>query len=50
MFYRGMELNEQQYEKTAKHLPRQRGNVSMVNLLLVNCDTACGLHSYGSVE
>lgn len=31
-----MELNEKQYEKIAKYLPRQRGNVSMSNLLLVN--------------
>ncbi len=26
-----MELNKEQYEKIAKHLPRQRGNVSMSN-------------------
>lgn len=31
-----MELNEQQYGKIAKYLPRQRGNVSMSNLQLVN--------------
>ena len=31
-----MELNEKQYEKIAKHLPRQRGNVSMSSLQLVN--------------
>jgi len=31
-----MELNEKQYEKIAKYLPRQRGNVSMSNLQLVN--------------
>lgn len=31
-----MELNEQQYDKIAKYLPRQRGNVSMSNLQLVN--------------
>ncbi len=31
-----MELNKEQYEKIAKHLPRQRGNVSMSNLQLVN--------------
>lgn len=31
-----MELTEKQYEKIAKYLPRQRGNVSMSNLQLVN--------------
>lgn len=31
-----MELNKGQYEKIAKHLSRQRGNVSMSNLQLVN--------------
>lgn len=31
-----MELNQEQYEKIAKYLPRQRGNVSMSNLQLVN--------------
>ena len=32
----GMELNQEQYEKIAKYLPRQRGNVSMSNLQLLN--------------
>jgi transposase len=31
-----MELNQEQFEKIAKYLPRQRGNVSMSNLQLVN--------------
>jgi transposase len=31
-----MELNQEQYDKIAKYLPRQRGNVSMSNLQLVN--------------
>ncbi len=31
-----MELNEKQYKRIAKYLPRQRGNVSMNNLQLVN--------------
>ena len=31
-----MELTEKQYEKIAKYLPRQRGNVSMSNLQVVN--------------
>ena len=31
-----MELNQKQYEKIAKYLPRQRRNVSMSNLHLVN--------------
>ena len=31
-----MEINQEQYEKIAKYLPRQRGNVSMSNLQLVN--------------
>ena len=31
-----MEINQEQYEKIAKYLPRQRGNVSMTNLQLVN--------------
>ena len=31
-----MKLNHEQYEKIAKYLPRQRGNVSMSNLELVN--------------
>ncbi len=31
-----MELNQGQYDKIASYLPRQRGNVSMSNLQLVN--------------
>ena len=31
-----MELTEKQFEKIAKYLPRQRGNVSMSNLQIVN--------------
>ncbi|MPN31833.1 hypothetical protein SDC9_179308 [bioreactor metagenome] len=31
-----MEINEKQYAKIAKYLPRQRGNVSMSNLQLIN--------------
>ena len=31
-----MEINQKQYEKIAKYLPRQRGNVSISNLQLVN--------------
>ena len=31
-----MELNQEQYDKIARYLPRQRGNVSMSNLQLVN--------------
>lgn len=31
-----MELSEKQYKRIAKYLPRQRGNVSMSNLQLVN--------------
>ena len=31
-----MEINQEQYEKIAKYLPRQRGNVSMSNLEQVN--------------
>lgn len=31
-----MEINQEQYEKIVKYLPRQRGNVSMTNLQLVN--------------
>ena len=37
-----MELNEKQYEKIAKYLPRQRGNMSMSNLQLVNAIVCCG--------
>ena len=37
MWYnRGMEITQQQYEKIEKYLPRQRGNVSMSNLQLIN--------------
>ena len=31
-----MEITQQQYEKIEKYLPRQRGNVSMSNLQLIN--------------
>ena len=31
-----MQITQEQYEKKAKHLPRQRGNVSMSNLQLIN--------------
>lgn len=31
-----MEITQKQYKKIAKYLPRQRGNVSMSNLQLVN--------------
>ena len=31
-----MQITQEQYEKIAKHLPRQRGNVSMSNLQLIN--------------
>ena len=31
-----MEINQEQYGKIANYLPRQRGNVSMSNLQLVN--------------
>ena len=31
-----MEPCAEQYEKIAKYLPRQRGNVSMSNLQLIN--------------
>ena len=31
-----MEITQEQYEKIAKHLPTQRGNVSMTNLQLIN--------------
>lgn len=52
-----MKLNKEQYEKIAKHLPKQRGNVSMGNLLLVNAilhvaETGCSWRalpkSYGN--
>jgi transposase len=31
-----MEITKEQYERIAKYLPRQRGNVSMSNLQLIN--------------
>ena len=31
-----MQITQEQYEKIAKHLPTQRGNVSMTNLQLIN--------------
>ena len=31
-----MEITQKQYEKIEKYLPRQRGNVSMSNLQLIN--------------
>ena len=31
-----MQITQEQYEKIAKHLPVQRGNVSMTNLQLIN--------------
>ncbi len=31
-----MQITQQQYEKIAKYLPIQRGNVSMTNLQLIN--------------
>ena len=31
-----MQIAQEQYEKIAKYLPRQRGNVSMSNLQLIN--------------
>ena len=31
-----MQITQEQYEKIAKYLPRQRGNVSMSNLRLIN--------------
>ena len=31
-----MQITQEQYEKIAKHLPRQHGNVSMSNLQLIN--------------
>lgn len=31
-----MEITQEQYDKIKKHLPRQRGNVSMSNLQLIN--------------
>ena len=31
-----MQITQEQYEKIAKYLPRQRGNVSMGNLQLIN--------------
>ena len=31
-----MEITQEQYEKIEKYLPRQRGNVSMSNLQLIN--------------
>jgi transposase len=31
-----MEITKEQYEKIARYLPRQRGNVSMSNLQLIN--------------
>ena len=31
-----MQITEKQYEKIAKYLPTQRGNVSMTNLQLIN--------------
>ena len=31
-----MQITQEQYEKIAKYLPRQRGNVSMSNLQLIN--------------
>ena len=31
-----MQITQEQYEKIAKHLPKQRGNVSMSNLQLIN--------------
>ena len=31
-----MQITEKQYEKIAKYLPRQRGNVSMTNLQMIN--------------
>ena len=31
-----MQITQEQYEKIAKYLPRQRGNVSMSNLQLLN--------------
>ena len=31
-----MQITQEQYEKIAKYLPRQRGNVRMSNLQLIN--------------
>ena len=31
-----MQITQEQYEKIAKYLPRQRGNVSMSTLQLIN--------------
>lgn len=31
-----MEITKEQYEKIARYLPKQRGNVSMTNLQLIN--------------
>ncbi len=31
-----MQITQEQYEKIAKYLPKQRGNVSMTNLQLIN--------------
>ena len=31
-----MQITQEQYEKIAKYLPRQRGNVNMSNLQLIN--------------
>ena len=31
-----MQITQEQYEKIAKYLPTQRGNVSMTNLQLIN--------------
>ena len=31
-----MQITQEQYEKIAKYLPKQRGNVSMSNLRLIN--------------
>ena len=31
-----MEITQEQYDRIEKHLPRQRGNVSMSNLQLIN--------------
>ena len=32
----GMQITQEQYERIAKYLPTQRGNVSMSNLQLIN--------------
>ncbi|MDY2983901.1 MAG: IS5/IS1182 family transposase, partial [Synergistes jonesii] len=31
-----MEITQEQYDRIEKYLPRQRGNVSMSNLQLIN--------------